>query len=262
MRQLRSSARLFAVGVAVAVGWPAGARAEEPGTPAADHRSATERGAKTGSFLSLVEAATRDGQTAYGVGTGGYDSARGTALFEAAAEARVWGPISVRGGAVYTTRDRQLRPAVGARVQALTQARHGVDATVGLSYRPEGLTEAEGELEALVAVGGRAGATYLGGNLLYGQDPEGHERDGELRLALTRPVLSSLFLGWDSRLRLALGGSGGAGEPTLDALAGPAATVLAGPVALLVQGGASAVRLRGAPVAYGAFVLGGVGAAF
>src|SRR5262249_15612237 len=89
---------------------------------------------------------------------------------------------------------------------------------------------------------------YLLGNLLYGQDPEGNERDGEVRLAALRPVHSRFLVGVDGRLRFDLGSNAAKlaahNEPTLDAMLGPSATAVVGPIAVSLQGGASALRLR------------------
>jgi hypothetical protein len=239
--------------------------ADAAGGDAVSRPTVVEKSAAAGSFLSLAQASAVDSRSAAALGFGGYDGARGTALFEASAEVRVWGPVALRGGAVYTVEDQRLRPSFGGRVQLLREGRHGLDGSVGAFYRPEGLTEPEGEIEAVLAAGTHLGGTYLIGNLLYGQDPEGRERDGEVRLAAVRPVAARLMLGFDGRLRFDLGSDAAvkaaAGEPTLDALVGPAATVLLGPVALLLHGGASAVRNQGANT-YGVFLLGGVGTAF
>jgi hypothetical protein len=238
------------------------ARAAPDDGAAAPPPARVERTAATGGFLPLTQTASLDGQSAIGMATGGYDGSRRAGLFEAAAEVRLWGPLAVRGGAVYTGDDRRLRPSFGARVQALHESRHGVDGAVGVFYRPEGLTEPEGEIEAAVSAGAHLGATYLLGNLVYGQDGEGRERDGELRVAGLRPVTSRLLLGFDGRLRFDLGSNKpGRSEPTLDVLVGPAATFLVGPVALLLNGGASTLRVHGAG-ATGAFVLGGLGTSF
>jgi hypothetical protein len=239
----------------------AGDGVDAPGSPAA---ARVERTAASGNFLLLTQGAALDGQGGHATASGGYDGSRRAGLFEAAAEVRLWGPVVLRGGAVYTGDDRTLRPSFGARLQALHESRHGVDGAVGVFYRPEGLTEGEGEIEAVVSAGTHLGATYLLGNLVYGQDGEGRERDGEVRLAALRPVTRRLLLGFDGRLRFDLGsdrpGRSGS-EPTLDALVGPAATFLAGPVALLVHAGASALRVPGGSTA-GAFVLGGIGTSF
>jgi hypothetical protein len=252
--------RLLALCVLLAL--PAGragaAATDEGETP----RPKVASSASVGSFLAFTHPAALDTQAAYATATGGYDSARGSGLYEAAAEVRLWGPLSLRGGALYTQQGTQrVRPSFGVRLQALHESRHGVDGSLGVFYRPEGLTEPGGEMEALFSAGTHLGATYLVGNLIYGQDPEGKERDGEVRIAALRPVASRLLLGLDGRLRFDLGTSSAKREPTLDALVGPAATVLLGPVAVLVHAGASAFRLD-AHSAYGLFVLGGLGTAF
>jgi hypothetical protein len=222
----------------------------------------TAQTAADGSFLPFTQAAAVDHQRAYAVGFGGYDTARHTGTFEAAAEVRLWGPIAIRGGAVYTNGDRVLRPSFGGRAQLLHEARHGVDGAVGVFYRPEGLTEPEGEIESVLSLGTHAGRTYLLGNLLYGQDPEGSERDGELRLAALRPIRSRFLVGLDGRLRFDLGSDPAKlaqhNEPTLDAALGPSVTALLGPIAVSLQGGGSAVRLP-ANTAYGVFAGIGIG---
>jgi len=243
-----------------ALAFPAAARAQ--GTDEAAPRTfATRDSAATGAFLPFTVSAAIEKQAALGSAVGGYDGAHGAGVFEAAAEVRVFGPVALRGGAVYSSAADRLRPSLGARVQALRESRHGVDGAVGVAYRPEGFTEPEGELEAVFSVGSHLGATYLIGNLAYGQDPEGNERDGEVRLAALHP-LGPLLVGGDARARFDLGSAAAKNEPRLDAVIGPVASYVAGPVSLLVQGGASALKLRGAPTKIGALVLGGVGASF
>jgi hypothetical protein len=233
------------------------ALAERPAGEAAPAR--IQDASRAGSFLAFTQAAALDAQALFAAGAAGYDGARGTAMFEASAEARVWGPIAVRGGAVYTG-DR-LRPSFGVRVQALSERSPGLDGSVGVFYRPEGLTEPEGELETIVAAGRHLGRTYVVGNLVYGQDPEGRERDGELRLAVLHPATARLVLAVDGRARLAIGSSAARGEPQADALFGPTAALSLGPVALTLQTGASALR-RDDHTTFGAFVLGGLATAF
>jgi hypothetical protein len=110
------------------------------------------------------------------------------------------------------------------------------------------------------------GATYVLGNVAYGQDPDGNERDGELRFAAVRAAGTRVLAGLDSRLRLDLGSSAAKlalhREATLDVLVGPSAAVFVGPVALLAHAGGSAVRFQGANVQYGVFAMAGAGTAF
>jgi hypothetical protein len=232
---------------------------DEGGAPAGSPAASVQKNAATGSFLSLTHPGAVAKKGAFGAATGGYDGARSSGTFEANAEVGIWGPISVRGGAIYSGDSRRVRPSVGARVQALTEANHGVDASVGVFYKPEGLTEPEGELEAVFSAGRHLGPTYAVANLAYGQDPEANERDGEVRLAFLAPLATHFILGLDGRVRFDLG-STKKGEPKLDLLVGPVAAVPVGPVAFLLQGGASVVKFDTTKA--GAFVLAGAGSSF
>ena len=133
---------------------------------------------------------------------------------------------------------------------------------LGSLFRPEGFNETEGEIESALAIGAQIRSLMLLGNVVYGQDPEGHERDGELRFALVHRLGSLVLVGLDSRARLNLASSGAGpnGKPRFDAVAGPAATIVLGPVGVLLNAGGSAVQLSGGmPVRYGDFAMGGLG---
>ena len=80
-------------------------------------------------------------------------------------------------------------------------------------------------MEAFVSLGRRFGRATVIGNLVYGQDPEGNERDGEVRAA-AQVGMGRWTLGAEARARFALGAQHGAqakAEPTFDLLAGPVA---------------------------------------
>jgi hypothetical protein len=235
------------------------ARAEEAGDGdrAAINVPATTLAASVGRFLPFSQAPSTVSQRAQIAALGGYDGARRTATFETTAEVTIWGPLAIRGGAVYRNADNSLRPSLGLRAQVLREQSAGLDGSVGVFYRPEGLTEPEGEIETVVSLGRHAGRSYLLASLLYGQDGEGKERDGEIRLAAIRPLGGRFIAGLDGRLRLDLGSDRAVlrthGEASLD--------LLVGPVALLLDGGASAVKLANR-TSTGAFVLSGIGASF
>ena len=198
----------------------------------------------------------------YEASTGGYDSTRRTGLFDTNLEARILGPLALRLGSSYSPETQRMRPSVGLRVGILDAAKHGLDLSAGVLYRPEGFTETEGEIEGAIALGLRLSGFMLLGNLMYGQDPEGHERDGELRFAVLHRFGTRVVLGLDSRARLNLAssGSGPHGEPHFDAVAGPAASIIVGPVGILLNAGGSIVQLDGSqPLRYGAYVMGGLG---
>ena len=140
---------------------------------------------------------------------------------------------------------RRPRPTIGGRVQLLRQERHGIDGSFSVFYRPEGFTEPEGEIESFVSLGRRFERISVFGNLVYGQDPEGNERDGEIRFASLYGV-GRWAVGIDSRLRFAIGTQRSAmamAEPKFDLLAGPVASATVGPVALFAQAGPSVLRV-------------------
>ena len=238
------------------------ARAEEADAdqpPAIEIAAAVREGA-----LLPTTVAPRVGATAaLAFGFAGYDGARSAPIGSATAEVRVWGPFALRGGGEYSTARREGRPTIGGRVQLLRQERHGVDGSLSVFYRPEGFTEPEGEIETFVSLGRRFDRLALLGNLVYGQDPEGNERDGELRFA-SLYAIGRWTVGVDSRVRFALGAQHGAmaaAEPRFDLLAGPLAAATVGPVALFAQAGPSVLKLAGT-TSSGVAALGGVGSVF
>jgi hypothetical protein len=204
----------------------------------------TARSAQAGMFLPFTEAPRTDTQRAFASAQGGYDGARDSALLEGRGEVTVYGPIALRIGVLYTQDPEKLRPTVGARVQALAQKDdQGIDMSVGAFYKPEGFTEGEGEIEAVLAFGRRLGRFDLIGDVVYGQDPEGRERDGELRLAELYMATPRLELGLDSRVRFDLGteedkleAEGGA---EYDLVAGPLASYTLGEIAVSAEAGVS-----------------------
>lgn len=209
--------------------------------------SATAQAISDGSFAPLTMPARVGSTPAFAWGLGGYDTSHKAGLFEAVAEVRLWGPIALRGGATYSNASDRLRPNLGARVQVLRQSAHGVDGSLAVFYKPEGFTEPEGEIETTLALARAFDAVTVGGNLVYGQDPEGHERDGEIRVSLLRRG-GRLVYGVDARARFALGtqhGRAATSEPTFDAMGGPLVMGALGPVAPFAQVGPSVFRLGG-----------------
>jgi hypothetical protein len=232
---------------------------DKPAAPPPQIRTAVADGALLPSTL-----APRVGANAgLALGFAGYDGARSAPIGSATAEVRVWGPFALRGGVEYSSARKEGRPTIGGRVQLLRQERHGIDGSVSVFYRPEGFTEAEGEIESFVSLGRRWDRVSAFGNLVYGQDPEGNERDGEIRLASLYGVGRWSF-GVDSRLRFAIGtqkGTMAAAEPKFDLLAGPIASATVGPVAFFAMGGPSVLKVTSSTSA-GVAALGGVGSVF
>jgi hypothetical protein len=214
-----------------------------------DDASAPAVGAVTyerGESLPLGLRAERS-ETALVTVNGGYDGGRKSGVLDFAAELHLWGPITLRGGGVYTSNGNTLKPSVGALVQLFTDAGSGLAGSAGVFYKPEGLTEPEGEIEASFALGLRRERTTLVANLTYGQDGEGTERDGEVRLGGVYRVASRFYVGADSRFRFSLG-SAKVGEPDYDLVAGPLATLVVWDLAVTAQVGVAAVKVANAEV--------------
>jgi hypothetical protein len=232
---------------------------DKPMTPPPQISTAVREGALLPSTLAPRVGAT----AALAYGFAGYDGARSSPIGGATAEVRVWGPFAIRGGAEYSTERKAARPTIGGRVQFLRQERHGVDGSLSVFYRPEGFTEPEGEIESFISLGRRFERVTLLGNLVYGQDPEGNERDAEVRVASLYGA-GRWSVGFDSRLRFAIGtqkGTTAAAEPKLDLLAGPVAAATIGPVALFALAGPSVLKVAG-DTSVGFAALGGVGSVF
>ena len=218
---------------------------------------------REGALLPSTLAPRVGGTSALAFGFGGYDGARSAPIGVATAEVRVWGPFAIRGGAEYSNVRKEPRPAIGGRVQLLRQERHGIDGSLSVFYRPEGFTEPEGEIESFISLGRRFEKVAVLANLVYGQDPEGNERDGEVRVAALYGA-GRWAVGFDSRLRFAIGTQRSAmarAEPKFDLLAGPVAAATIGPVAVFAHAGPSVLRVTNQTSA-GVAALGGVGATF
>jgi hypothetical protein len=218
--------------------------------------------AAAGNFLPFALSARSDTQRAFVATQGGYDSVREGALFRAAAQARIVGPLAVRAAVTYGEPEASFKPEVGLKVDALHQEDHGIDLAIAASYEPEGFNTTPAASLRL-ALGRSLGATQLLANVGYGASLDG-ERHGELRGGLLHTLLPQLQLGLDSRFRIDLERDDDepAGEPEWDFSAGPAASLVLGPVVLSASGGPSALKLRFADAQVGVMGSVGVGAAF
>lgn len=229
----------------------------QDGVPTAPDLSAAAQSAEAGMFLPSTVSARTDTQRGVVRALAGYDSARDRMQFEAVADVTLIGPVAARVGATYGQNKDSFRPTVGVRVQALDQARFGVDVGVGAFYKPEGFTQAEGEVEVMLMLARRFGRLATFANLVYGQDPEAAERDGELRLGALYAVSSPLQAGLDARLRFDVGSEEGKrraeGGAEYDLRFGPTASYAFGPVALIAQAGLSIYGLN--PAQPGALAL-------
>lgn len=237
MRSLFSTFYIFSI-----LGLAAPALAQEDGEPKPSLDPA-QTSAEAGQFMPTVISARTDSQKGYLLAYGGYDSARESAQAEAIADVSLFSWLAVRGGVVYTQHPNRSRPTFGLRAQALKQEDAGLDLGAGVYYRPEGFTEGEGEIELVIAVGRRFGRLGTFANLVYGQDPEAAERDGEIRLGALYELTAGFQAGFDARLRADLGSEEGKrraeGGAEYDLVFGPTASYAIGPIAVIAQGGMS-----------------------
>jgi hypothetical protein len=202
--------------------------------------------ARAGMFLPLSMAPRTDSQRAFVKSTAGYASLRRGAVVEGTVDVTLYGPIALRAGVDYGEHaGSAVRPGGGLRVQALSQDRQGVDMSIGAFYRPEGFTEAEGEIEAVIAFGRRIERWLLVANLVYGQDPEAAERDGEVRLGSLYEAVTHLHVGLDSRLRFDLGSQEEKrkqeGGVKYDLIVGPALSYSLPWICLIASGGVQGI---------------------
>lgn len=171
----------------------------------------------------------------------GYNGASRDTTLDVNAEVQVWGPFRLVLRVDNIT--VKARPGIGAAAQVLDETRHGVAGSAYFAYKAEGFTEAEGELEGLVAFGKQLGAVHGTLNLAYGQDPEGTERDGEVALGLHIEPLPGLFTGILGRYRDALGSNGDKGTGILrDALGALSATYVVGRFGVTATAGVAGVE--------------------
>lgn len=256
--------RVFAFGVVLgiaAVSTPTQAQDVTP-KPVRDEPALTA--AADGAFLPETLSARIGRVPVFAFGSGGYDSSRNGPLVDSAVEVEIWGPFAIRVQTTYSNDTDRMRPSIAARVQLLRQEKQGIDGALTVFFKTEGFTETEGEIETFAAIGRRFEHVSLIGNLVYGQDPEGNERDGEVHAAAFHQI-GRLILGFDSRVRFAIGtqhGRAATTEPKFDFLAGPVATVAEGPIALFAEVGPSAFQLADNPTRMGVAAFAGLGAAY
>jgi hypothetical protein len=251
MRRWLASGGLF-LGVLTAT--PARAEVGDEPAPEAAEVDATAAVA-TANLVGALSA--RPSGRADVVAGGGWDGAARQSIVTARARIAIAGPLSGWASVARSDETGAMRPAAGVVVAVLRQGAAPIDLAFGGAYKAEGFTEPEGEAEATVAVGRRLGAVYALGNLVYGQDLEGRERDGEVAAALVLP-LGALALSAEGAARY--GALKDGSRRTAGELGIGVAIPLVGRYALRVLGGVGVVDQ--ATRSYGPRGVVGVGAWF
>jgi hypothetical protein len=218
------------------------ARAEEPLEPEAHgpYRKDVSR------FLPNTAGASATTSTDVTNAWGGYDGGARTPVFGVTTELRLVRRVSLIGGVAYTSAsaaDPGMRPQLGARVQVLEQAASGVDASAALLFRKDRFSSEEGLFQGSIALGRSFGETSAVVNVVYGQDGEGDDHQGEVRLAGVRRVAGGLHLGVEGRYMRALASTdphrATLGTPSMEAMAGPLVAYTAGSWVLVAEAGVS-----------------------
>jgi hypothetical protein len=203
---------------------------------------------------------------AVGTGWAGYNSATNAPVFTSTAEAWIVPRFSLVAGFGTTPQPgaTSVRAQGGARVFVLDQQRHGVNAGIAFLYRQDRFANEDGMLEWSAMVSRRFGATLALANLVYAQDGEGDDREGEIRLIGMHDLGSGLHLGLDNRVRRSLGSSdphrSQHSNPTLEFNAGPLLAYTMGRWSLMSEAGISGQKVD--RLRTGMLVLGGVGASY
>ncbi|MDB4957098.1 MAG: hypothetical protein JWO36_4667 [Myxococcales bacterium] len=135
---------------------------------------------------------------------GGWNGGTHRAEVAATVEATVFARASVFATAQYGGVYTNTRPTLGAAYQLIDPRKGANGARISVAYKPEGLTEPEGELESALVLSRRIGGDAFRARLAYGQDPEGRESDAEAGASYMHRLDTSFELGVTSRYRRAI----------------------------------------------------------
>jgi hypothetical protein len=170
--------------------------------------------------------------------SGGWGGAHAQAIGAISAEGLIAGRLTIRAGVDYDA--GTSRPSAGASYVLVDAATHPVGVLVGVAYKPEGLTEPEGEVEGTVALARQIGAGQLAGSITYGQDADFKEHDGEVAISGVEPIAKHAALGGVARYRNGLGSATDLGA-RWDSLAGAMARVQIDQYMLTFVGGTEVI---------------------
>jgi hypothetical protein len=218
-------------------------------------------------FLATTTSAVVGTSSALTAAYGGYDGAAHTPTFSVGTELRLVRRVSLVGGVAYgnaSAANAGLRPQLGARVQLLGEAASGVDASLGFLFRQDRFTSEDGLFQGSLALGRTFGQTSAVLNVIYGQDGEGDDHEGEVRLAGLRHVRGGLHAGVEGRYLRSINSTDPhrvmLGTPSMEAMGGPIVAYMAGSWALVAEAGVSTRRTTRLDT--GLIALGGIGTTF
>jgi hypothetical protein len=225
--------------------------------------SSAVRSVEAGAFLSSALSPRNDSGRGFATVMVGWDQARAGSTYDAAAEAQLVGPVSLRAGEVYDGPGTIASPHFELRLDAARQATYGVDLAVAVGYVDAGFSNVPAAV-AKLAIGRNIGTAYVLGNVVY-EHGQGGELSGELRLAALHPVSRAAHVGIDSRLQIDLERDDDepAGEAEWEWRSGLVASYAWNRLVFTGGGGVSALRFRsGGPTAVGPVITAGIGTVF
>jgi hypothetical protein len=210
------------------------------------------------------------GSTVVASSFGGYDTAAKAPIASLYTEVKLLPRLVLLAGAGWAVPNAlgqgggEMRPQLGARVQLLNQARYGMDMAAAFMFREDRFGAEDGLFQGSVSFGHRFDRVSAVINVIYGQDGEGDDHEGEVHLAVLADVAQHFHVGLDSRATRALASTdprrAQLGTPTGTLIAGPLAAFTYGPIAVMTEVGMSEVWV--AQLKSGVVAMGGLGAAF
>lgn len=268
MTSRKRSAASYLVFAFLAVGVLAGGRrmahADDDAVDETPPPSSASRSVEAGAFLPSALSPRNEGRRGLVTVMAGWDQARGGRIIDAAAEANLVGPVSLLAGAVSDGPGASASPRFELRLDAVKQAKYGVDMAVAVGYADAGFSSLPVAV-LKVALGRTAGTSYLLANAVYEHGLQEGERAGELRLAALHPVSRAAHVGIDSRFQIDLERDDDEppGEVEWDWRSGFVASYAWNRLVFTGGGGISALRLRGGgSTEVGPVVTAGIGTVF
>jgi len=171
---------------------------------------------------------------------GGWNGGDRRAVVAATVEATVVARLSVLATATYGGITDHARPALGLAYQLLDPRDGGTGARLTLTYKPEGFTEPDGEIESVLVLSRRLGGGVLRGMVAYGQDADRNESDLEGGASLVQRVAPDVVVGGTFRYRRGLVIK--PGEPSWDVLGGAIGGLAFGRSRIELMLGADGIR--------------------
>jgi hypothetical protein len=191
---------------------------------------------------------------------GGYNGGDHRAEVDATVEATVLPHASVfatsQFGGEYVYNNP--RPSIGAAYQIIDPRSGPNGARISVAYKPEGLTEPEGELESVLVLSRRIHADTARLRVAYGQDPEGRESDAEGGGSYMHLASNHIVVGASARYRHAIKVKTNL-EPRWDFIGGGVAGYVAGRSRLEVMLGVDSIAYAPSPAQTGVVGLVSVG---